>query len=812
MAGTVTMQPAVSGDVRELRLALVCYGGVSLAIYMHGVTKELHKLLLASAAYEQDQQRNPFAPPQTESVYWDLLSRMQQGAAGRGSNGVRTRVVVDIISGTSAGGINGVCLAKAIALNRSQDALKALWFDRGDIKQLGASGSWMPLPARGPWLMLRSAVTGKTPLRGDEMCRWLYGAFAKMDDDRSTLPDLPSLLPYGHTLELFVTVTDFQGYRRELPIYDPRIITDVEHRHVLAFRHDGSKQRDFDAAGNHVLAFAARATSSFPGAFPPLTFNDYQGYFDPKPDLKTLSARQFATYTANGVDPRLSVFVDGGVLNNYPFSHAVRAIKAKPAASEVVRRLLYIEPDPAPDRPAQAPWPEAKDEVKKPEAPGWLGTIWAGLSTIPASQPVLDELTSIAERNQIVQRIRDIIEISFDGIRKHVTDLLAEFGLDAAKLGANVPAPTLVALRDRVEEAAAKEAGYSHATYARLRLRFVLEGYAAMIAGSLGYPPDSYQARFVESVASDWGNRTGLLSKDAAGLPAQKAFLRAVDLDYQDRRLQFIISAFSWWYRDAGKPGFPTRAELDRAKARLYEHAAKLKALVSELAEKTARGALDRAFPPDEVKNSARTQDTQYGARHQQDLDELCRIVGEAVQKHVGQLEGALYADLVRLSAAWDAQVRVDLLVRYLGFPFWDILVYPVQALPGVNERDHVEVVRMSPFDSTVLGWPGEKKLKGTGLAHFAAFFNREFRENDYLWGRLDAAERLVGLLLDDSERPGIPADPGECRTVFFSILAEERSTLTTIQETIRAIEQRDALKPPADRTGPRRGPSSSRG
>src|SRR5216683_1894915 len=229
MTETSTMRPAASGDVRELRLALVCYGGVSLAIYMHGVTKELHKLLLASAAYERDQDMNPFRQPQTECVYWDLLARMNRGTVGRGPRGVRTRVVVDIISGTSAGGINGVCLAKAVALNRSLDALKALWFDRGDIKQLGAGWSMLPLAVRGPWLMVRALLTGKTPLRGDEMCVWLHDAFVTMDKYRSSLPDLPSLLPSGHTLELFVTVTDFQGYRRELPIYDPRIVTDVAH-------------------------------------------------------------------------------------------------------------------------------------------------------------------------------------------------------------------------------------------------------------------------------------------------------------------------------------------------------------------------------------------------------------------------------------------------------------------------------------------------------------------------------------------------------------------------------------------------------
>ena len=36
---------------KELRLALVCFGGVSLAIYMHGVTKEILKLVRASYAY-----------------------------------------------------------------------------------------------------------------------------------------------------------------------------------------------------------------------------------------------------------------------------------------------------------------------------------------------------------------------------------------------------------------------------------------------------------------------------------------------------------------------------------------------------------------------------------------------------------------------------------------------------------------------------------------------------------------------------------------------------------------------------------------
>ena len=35
---------------KELRLALVCYGGISLAVYMHGITKEVWRMVRASRA------------------------------------------------------------------------------------------------------------------------------------------------------------------------------------------------------------------------------------------------------------------------------------------------------------------------------------------------------------------------------------------------------------------------------------------------------------------------------------------------------------------------------------------------------------------------------------------------------------------------------------------------------------------------------------------------------------------------------------------------------------------------------------------
>src|SRR6478736_2997613 len=91
------------GQVKELRLALVLYGGVSLCVYMHGITKELHRLVRASVPEAAGAPEG--AAPASEQVWRRLLGRLAEGASG-----VATRVVVDVVAGTSAGGINGVYL------------------------------------------------------------------------------------------------------------------------------------------------------------------------------------------------------------------------------------------------------------------------------------------------------------------------------------------------------------------------------------------------------------------------------------------------------------------------------------------------------------------------------------------------------------------------------------------------------------------------------------------------------------------------------------------------------------------------------
>ena len=167
-------------------------------------------------------------------------------------------------------------------------------------------------------------------------------------------------------------------------------------------------------------------------------------------------------------------------------------------------------------------------------------------------------------------------------------------------------------------------------------------------------------------------------------------------------------------------------------------------------------------------------------------------------------IEENMYDELRALAEHWHAEAKTRLLVRYIGFPYWDILVYPIQALAHVGERDQVSVARFSPRDATLIPPldPKEGKLKGVKLAHFGAFLQREYRENDYLWGRLDAAELLLDLLARSACPPshdGPPPQADEAMVIeALRIILDQEASLEGCKDLIAhardALAQREAV------------------
>jgi len=221
---------------KELRIALVCFGGVSLAIYMHGISKEILKLIRASSALHRiadrgerlqasffDRFDRSDSEYDTEEFYFELLREV-----GRF---IELRVVVDIIAGASAGGIVGTMLARALSHDLRMEKMRDLWLDNADVTVLlspdtraGKWSKWFLKPFL--WGAAKTGMLGairdmevrqklsmfvrsrwfRPPLDGKIMAGLMYDAVASMGEP---VHPAQSLLPSGHTLDLFVTLTDF---------------------------------------------------------------------------------------------------------------------------------------------------------------------------------------------------------------------------------------------------------------------------------------------------------------------------------------------------------------------------------------------------------------------------------------------------------------------------------------------------------------------------------------------------------------------------------------------------------------------------
>jgi patatin-related protein len=698
----------IDHDVRELRLALVCYGGVSLAIYMHGITKELEKLARASARFIDSGNENPYPPDKTEYAYFNALRRKAA------HDGFRTRVVIDIISGTSAGGINGVCLAKALALDAPQDGLRDLWLTKGAILKLLAR--WPKLP----------------PLAGNRMLKWLGGAFSEMDGHGQG-----TLMPPGLALNLFVTTTDINGYNRQIPIADPPAINTVVNKHVFEF-HDRDGVGNLDSGHNPALAFAARATSCFPGAFPATALADIK-HEESRQRFPTEFCR---VYELAGSPVDMTFFVDGGVLDNFPFKHAVHAIAGKPAATQVDRRLLFIEPDPA--APGGSP---------DGSTPGFRATVWAGLSKLPRRQPIGDALDELMTYNLRVRRVKQMIGAVEDDVLAAVEPLLP-LEYSAANQAANAGAVT--------------SSSFGFQAYLRLKLLSVVEGIATSICRLTNYPPTTTHALFVHKALLAWADAAGLLKTTGDPSDEQKQFLRTFDLGYGHRRLAFVVGRVNHFY------GVADRETLNVLKHRLYDLIAELGTVLERPDAAFLPDAVDRIFGEQRIGRYLQGwQVSQFVQSARPEIDELRGTLGSYIGKELGGFGERAYAELERLTAELPLEIRNDIRAHYLGFPYWDSTTYPARALSDVGELDEVQVVRVSPLDTHRLApstnggaLSAASKLHGVALGHFGAFFRRSWRENDYLWGRLDGAERLLWLIGDTSDEAA--------KEAFGAIVAEE--------------------------------------
>jgi patatin-related protein len=778
---------AAARPTTELRLALVCYGGVSLAVYMHGVTKELHKLICAARAFDKDPNNNPFPDGKTEAVYFEALRRIN-------ATGPKLSVSIDIIGGTSAGGINGIALSKALACNVDMEPLKDVWLNQGDIRQLLRGYSKVPLALQVGltvgWQLI-TALGNSSPLKGEYMSKLLFAALNKMQERK--LSDAASLLPdIAAGLELYVPTTDLFGF-------DVLVASgaggasnrDHDFRQVMVFSRNEEAEDKLEQFGHQYtadLAFAGRASSSFPGAFAPVSpesFGDevrrmlpYTPDADVRIHPKTLflrpyGSRDIATQLDQQAAPEEAwaaakdvYFVDGGVLDNAPFDLVIDAIARRQAQRQVNRQLVYVEPDPG--QALYAPISGRPDRAKSKRR--WLKDLLA-VSGVRSSHPILTDLTRLRDLNWRIREVRTISEQQEKHVaaetRAALEEVMGTPGNDSAREEVHVETttefiqkltgPVIQAASDKLYERAEGSLKPIWPTYLLLRFEAVLKQFSTDICWTLQCPKPSNKAGFITAAwvewarAQDWGDWTPLREK-----------LHATDMLYRQRRLLFIIDGINAMYHTESAP---PRADLDTLKTVAW-------AMIGAIRGGTAKavGALKGEgrlnFLNISDDDSVKFDPKQFAIDHAYDFRALFDQYQQKVEPftHDSDQLGKAFADHTR-NRHWREEAKTALVSRYLGFPLWDGMLFPTISLTDLPQFSPIPVAQFSPTNATALKPPIEKnggklraprenetppaKLKGIPVKHFAAFVATKSRQNDYLWGRLDGAELIMRLLAD---------------------------------------------------------------
>ena len=345
-------EEAVNDRTQEVRLATTITGGVSLAVWMGGLVRELNLLLQAS------RQREACVAPQAEAAADQPLIVLYR----RLLDLLDLTVDVDVVSGTSAGGINAVFLALARVNDRDLGSMRDMWLDLGAFLDL-----------------LRDPADTAFPslLYGD---RWMY---------EHLITELrPHCTPeFGRTqtappTSLHVTTTLLSGEPDPFTDAFGTQVPDTNHRGVFTF-HTADLT---GAAAAEPLALAARSTASFPGAFEPSFIPIHGTTAGPdRPDMAAFANFAHSHWVA-----------DGGVLNNQPLGLVLDEVFARPADRDVRRALLYVVPTTTPSIGARLAAPDS-DATPYGLVDGLMKNVSAVMK-----QSVAEDFTAIRRHNDHV--------------------------------------------------------------------------------------------------------------------------------------------------------------------------------------------------------------------------------------------------------------------------------------------------------------------------------------------------------------------------------------------------------------------------
>jgi hypothetical protein len=280
-------------------------------------------------------------------------------------------------------------------------------------------------------------------------------------------------------------------------------------------------------------------------------------------------------------------------------------------------------------------------------------------------------------------------------------------------------------------------------------------------------------------------------------LPPWARFFLAFDVDYRKRRLNFLIEAQNRLYHMLDEDRYQglEASVVDGLKREFYR---KLDILQRREEAKfysvEAHGLVNELFGLDPDEEDAKDFDAFAERFVEKNHETIGRLI-ETLAKEIDLAASTRDLDDLIASidpAKWTPEAHREVLINYLGFPFWDVLTFSVASANGAGEIQEILVDRISPQDvRTLKGYDRVESLKGIGFGHFAAFLSRSYRENDYLLGRLHSIDRLIDIVCDSA---GIePVSPNILRikkNAFTRVLDVEEQHLTHSDDLFRSLRR----------------------
>lgn len=719
------VSPAVPEGGREVRLGLVMYGGVSLAIYINGVSQEFYRAVRGRGVY-------------------GLIKALTD-----------SEIVVDIISGTSAGGINGIFLAYALCNEYEFAGLADLWREHADINRL----------LRDPE---EEQVSSLLDSEGYYQ-KHLEGAFEAMRKSPARSDD--ELASCTRELDLFVTGTDAHGVVSVRFDSAGQPIEVKDHRTVFQLKYRAGRKNEFAPSEStnksndkpwpvlvRALAKLARTTSCFPVAFAPVCVDPEKG----APEDRLLGRW--------GRLKRRAYFLDGGVLDNKPFTHTIFEIFHRTATCEVERMLLYVEPD-----------PETFGAQPATTEPNLLQVAFGATVGIPGYESISGDLKLIADRNnrirqfqEITSRCRESVPAENPAARKLLDDLFASGkSLEPALSFINETARSIYFRSRLISVRTPAIYGLLRTGAAREELSSEQEERVSqLVAGFNGWKGDGFDTldhfdvffrkrrlfSVIYEIYAQLYPRPAAPRETRPKAPPQQVRERYQELwgEFNQQVDRIDILRHAIFDLMDGMP-MPATAQADAAPVW-----ANLKRCLEHLLHASG-----------ELREPEKLPLARLHSLLQERVKSILRAQLDAPPAPVPAFENLLFRldkfERAQVAEFAAPQQHDPVYLAYSDFILSDAALYPLELCSGVLEKDIIRTYRISPLNATAAfsDQTVANKVAGDQLAHFSGFFKRSWRCNDILYGRLDAAAQLIEQLfspervrdvLDDLDARPLPA------------------------------------------------------